>query len=219
MIASLEPECGEVLIDNIEIADIKGKELAKKLAYVSQNTNNDVDFNVMDYVLMGRHPYLGLLQSEGSNDLRYARQSMEITNTWHLREKNLNEISGGERQRVVIARALTQDTQIILLDEPISQLDIHHQIELMDTLRDMVELRGITIVAVLHDLNIASQYSDHIMLIDNGKIVKQGIPEEVLCREVILGVYRLKVQVIQNPETGKPLIIPSRDRNIKNVIV
>jgi iron complex transport system ATP-binding protein len=213
---SLVPKYGEILVDNIDISNMQGKELAKKLSYVSQNTMIDFTFNVMDYVLMGRYPYLGVLQSEGKNDLEYARRAMDLTNTWHLREKNLSEISGGERQRVVVARALTQDTPIMLLDEPISQLDIHHQIELMDTLHDMVEIRGVTVVAVLHDLNIASQYSDYMVLLSNGKIAKEGKPEEVLSREVILKVYNLKVQVLKNPETGRPLIIPSRERNSGN---
>ncbi len=217
IVASLEPAGGELLIDNISIGNLKGKELAKKLAYVSQNTNSDIDFNVLDYVLMGRYPYLGLLQSEGENDLGFAKKSMELTNTWYLREKKLNEISGGERQRVVVARALTQDTPIILLDEPISQLDIHHQIELMDTLSSMIEIKGITIVAVLHDLNIASQYSDYIMLINDGKLIKNGKPEEVLSKQTILDVYNMEVQVLQNPETGKPLVIPSRYRKQKNL--
>ena len=219
IVASLEPKNGDLLINNIPIEQLKGKELAKKLAYVSQNTNSDIEFNVLDYVLMGRYPYLGLLQSEGERDLEYAQKSMELTNTWYLREKKLSEISGGERQRVVVARALTQDTPIILLDEPISQLDIHHQIELMDTLSSMVETRGITIIAVLHDLNIASQYSDYIMLLDDGKLVRNGKPEEVLSKEIILKVYNMEVQVLQNPETGKPLIIPSKYKKKKNLTV
>lgn len=217
--ASLEPQSGKVLIEDVAIQDFKVKELARKLAYVSQNTNIDFDFNVMDYVLMGRHPYLGLFRSEGKNDLSYARRAMEITNTWHLREKNINEISGGERQRVIVARALTQDAPIILLDEPISQLDIHHQIELMDTLQSMVEICGATIVTVLHDLNMASQYSDYIVLLNNGTVVRYGKPEDVLCKEVISGVYNLRVQVVQNPETGRPLIIPAKGGNQKSVAV
>lgn len=217
--SNLAPASGEVLIDSVPLSDMKGKALAKKLAYVSQNTNIDFDFNVMDYVLMGRHPYLGLLQSEGKKDLEYAHKAMDITNTWHLRDKNLNEVSGGERQRVVVARALTQDTPIILLDEPISQLDIHHQVELMDTLYDMVKLQGATIVTVLHDLNIASQYSDHVVLINDGKIVKHGRPEDVLRQDVVWDVYNLKVQVIQNPETGRPLIIPLRGSCIEKMAI
>jgi len=105
------------------------------------------------------------------------------------------------------------------LDEPISQLDIHHQVELMDTLRHMVDISGTTVVAVLHDLNIASQYSDYIMLVNSGKIVEHGKPEDVLCSEVILSVYNLNVLVLQNPETGRPLIIPSRDMNRKNMAI
>lgn len=216
IVASLVPESGQLLIDNVPIADLRGKELAKKLAYVSQNTNSDNDFNVLDYVLMGRYPYLGLLQSEDEKDLEYARKSMELTNTLYLKDKKLNEISGGERQRVVVARALTQDTPIILLDEPISQLDIHHQIQLMDTLSSMVEDRGITIIAVLHDLNIASQYSDYVILLNNGKIIKNGTPEEVLLKETILDVYDMEVQILKNPETGKPLVIPSKYRKRKD---
>lgn len=208
MAASLEPACGAVLIEEAILSGMKTREIARKLAYVSQNTNIDFDFNVTDYVLIGRQPHLRLLQGEGPEDLEFARKAMEITNTWQLKDKNVNELSGGERQRVILARALAQDTPVILLDEPISQLDIHHQIELMDTLHEMTVDHGITVVVVLHDLNIASEYSDHIVLLNNGKIAMQGSPEEVFCSDVISGVYGLCVKVIDNPETGRPLVIP-----------
>jgi iron complex transport system ATP-binding protein len=208
MASSLEPVCGAVMIDDTAVAGMKTCEIALKLAYVSQNTNIGFDFNVTDYVLIGRKPHLRRFQNEGQDDMDFARRAMKITNTWNLREKNVNELSGGERQRVILARALAQDTPVILLDEPISQLDIHHQIGLMDTLREMAVDHGVTVVAVLHDLNMASHYSDQIVLINEGRIVIQGSPEEVLSSQVISEVYGLRVRVINNPETGRPLVIP-----------
>lgn len=215
MAASLRPVFGDVLLDDRAISGMNMKDIARKLAYVSQNTNIEFEFNVTDYVMIGRQPYLRLFQSEGAADMVLVRRAMEITNIWQLRDKNIQEISGGERQRVILARALAQDTPIVLLDEPISQLDIHHQVELMDTLHDMSVNHGITIITVLHDLNMASQYSDQIVLLNGGSIVRKGHPEEVLRSDVISGVYGTRLNVIDDPESGRPLIIPCRKRSKK----
>jgi len=203
---TLKPCKNTVFVGDNDILDFKNKVLARKLAVVPQNSNLDMDFSVQDIVLMGRAPYFSKLQSESESDYAIAKQAMEVTNTWKFHDKFINQLSGGEKQRVIIARALTQDTDIILLDEPISQLDIHHQIEILDTIKSLSN--KITVIVVLHDLNFAAQYSDHIILVNNGRVVVQGNPSEVLTEENIKNVYKINVCMIKNPVTGKPYIIP-----------
>lgn len=205
---TLEPDRNTVFIDQKDIMSMKPKEAAKRLASVPQNTNVDFEFSASDIVMMGRSPYLRRFQTESTEDLEIVKKAMLATSTWHLKDKDINEISGGERQRVIIARALAQQTGIILLDEPISQLDIHHQIDLMDTVRRLVRKSEVTVVAVLHDLNLAAQYSDRLVLVSGGAIVMQGTPEEVLTVENIERVYQTPVHIIKNPVTGKPHVIP-----------
>jgi len=205
---NLEYKLGKVLIENKDLKGFKAKDVAKKLSFVPQNTAIDFDFTALDVVMMGRSPYLRLFQNEGIEDLEIAQKAMGITNTWQLKDMNINEISGGERQRVIVARALAQQTGIMLMDEPISQLDIHHQIDLMDTIKSLVIDSDVTVVAVLHDLNMAAQYSDEIILMENGQIFAKGSPEIVITEENLMKVYGLKASVIKNPITGKPHVLP-----------
>ncbi len=214
---SLEPKDHTVYIHDVDLKKLTNKEVAKKIACVPQNTNIDFDFSVMDIVLMGRSPYFRPFQTEGEEDIHIARKAMKLTNVWHLKGKNINEISGGERQRVIIARALTQQPNIMLLDEPVSQLDIQHQMELMDTMNDLIADKGMTVVAVLHDLNLAAQYSDLLILLNEGKIVMQGTPESVLTRENIEAVYNIEVYIMNHPVTGKPHIIPVKRHNVSSL--
>jgi len=178
------------------------------MAVVPQSTEIEFDFSVQDIVLMGRTPHISRFCSESENDIKIAMNAMEITNTWELRSKSINELSGGEKQRVVVARAIAQETGIILLDEPISHLDIHHQIEIMNQLKQLNLNKNITIIAVLHDLNLAAAYGDHMILMDNHVVYKDGTPEEVLTEEIIKKVYGLEVYISKNPRTGKTFIMP-----------
>lgn len=205
---TLEPRKSTVFVDKQDIASMKPREMARKMANVPQNTHIDFEFSAMDIVMMGRSPYFRRFQSESPKDVEIVKEAMLATSTWHLKDKNINEISGGERQRVIVARALAQQTDIILLDEPISQLDIHHQIELMDTVRKLVRESKVTVIAVLHDLNIAAQYSDSMILVHEGQVVLGGTPEQVLTEENIKRVYQLPVHIIKNPISGKPHVIP-----------
>lgn len=205
---NVEHKAGRILIENKEIRDLRIKEVARKVSFVPQNTSIDFEFSVLDVVMMGRSPYLRLFQNEGAKDLEIAHDAMKCTNTWHLKDKNINEISGGERQRVIVARALAQQTGILLMDEPISALDIHHQIELMDTIKKLVLSSDVTVVAVLHDLNMAAQYSDEIILMNSGEIVAKGVPEAVITEANLMNVYGLRASVIKNPVTGKPHVLP-----------
>lgn len=211
---SLEQIKNTIFIENEDLYFIKNKDLAKKISWVPQNTSIDFDFSVMDIVLMGRNPYISRFSSESHEDLTIVEESMKITNTWNLKDKNIRELSGGERQRVIIARALAQKTDILLLDEPTSNLDIHHQIELLDTIKFVNS--NMTIVAVLHDLNLASQYSDYLILLKDGKIISIGTPEQVLTKHNIQLAYDIDVNIIKDPITLRPHIIPISKKLIEN---
>jgi len=205
---TLEPNRKTIYIKDKDIVKYTYKNLSKELSYVPQDTSIDLDFASIDVVLMGRSPYLRRFQSESKEDIEIVEKSMKLTNTWHLRDKNIKNLSGGERQRIIIARALAQASNIMLLDEPISQLDIHHQIEIMDTIKLLNEKFNITVITVLHDLNIASQYSDCLILVDKGKIASFGEPDVVLSENNIKKIYNMDVIRIKNPVNGKPHIIP-----------
>lgn len=204
---SLLPEKECVYIKDKDIVEYGNKDFAKEIAYVPQHTGNEFDFSVMDIVLMGRNPYLKRFQAERKVDMDVANNAMKITNIWELRNKRFAEISGGESQRVIIARALTQQTDIVLLDEPISNLDILHQIEIMDIMKELVINTESTVITVLHDLNIAALYSDHIILISRGKIFMQGNPRDIITAKNIEEVYGIKVHIIPHPYTGRPQIV------------
>ncbi|WP_291635559.1 heme ABC transporter ATP-binding protein [Clostridium sp.] len=205
---SLSTEKGEIFIDEKKLTQMKTKVLAKEMAVVSQSTEIEFDFSVQDIVLMGRTPHISRFCSESENDIKIAMKAMKMTNTWELRKKSINALSGGERQRVVVARAIAQETGIILLDEPISHLDIHHQIEIMNQLKQLNKNKNITIIAVLHDLNIAAAYGDRMILMHDCGIYKDGSPEEVLTEDIIKEVYGLTVYITKNPKTGKTFIMP-----------
>lgn len=204
----LEPEKNKIFILDKDISRYRYKDLAKRIASVPQNTVVDFNFSVMDIVLMGRSPHLNRFQVEGEIDFKIAQKSMEMTDTWHLKDRDINTLSGGERQRVIIARALSQQSEILVLDEPISNLDIQHQINLLNILKELSIKEDITVVAVLHDLNFAIEYSDYLILMDEGRIVDQGSPEEVITHDNVKDVYDIDIHIMKNPVTKRPHIIP-----------
>jgi iron complex transport system ATP-binding protein len=204
----LFPQKGTIYLDGCDITDTSNRELARRISYVPQNTHIEFEFSVMDIILMGRSPYLKRLQSESKKDIDIVKNAMVITNTWQLRNKNIGEISGGERQRVIIARALSQQAKIMLLDEPVSQLDIHHQIEILRIIKKLTEEKRLTAILSLHDLNLAAQYSDQLILLKKGRVFKQGSPQDVITEENIKEAYGIKIRVIEDFTTGKPHIIP-----------
>ena len=203
-----KPNQGILKIDDMDVDKYKVKELARKIALVPQDTSIAYDFSVFDIVLMGRNPYIGRFEKEKDSDFEITKEALKATNTFHLRDRNINEISGGERQRVIIARALTQQPDIIFLDEPTSHLDINHQIEVLSLLRKLNREKGTTIVLVIHDINLASRYSDKIILMNNGEILSMGSPQEVITRSNIEKAYDLNVIVEENPYTDSLYIVP-----------
>ncbi len=182
----LEPHSGQVLIDDKPVQDYSARALAQKMAFVRQHAQTDFDFSAFETVLMGRNPYQKRLQNESQADWDIVEQCMRQTNTWHLRFSKPDQMSGGELQRVMIARALAQQTPVLLLDEPVSSLDIAHQLEIMHLLR---EAREKTILIVIHDLNLALQFCDDLLLFHEGRLLYHGAVADGLTPENIRTVY------------------------------
>ncbi len=202
----LKPDLGAVFIEGLKAESYDSRTLAKTIGCVGQETDVAFPFTVREIVLMGRYPHIGKLAPFSANDLAIADEAMKTTNTLHLAERLITEVSGGERQRVLIARTLTQQPKILLLDEPTSHLDINHQIEIMDLIRDLAP--RITIIGVFHDLNLASYFCDRIVLMKEGKILTVGTPAEVLTPEKIRESFSVRMMVSTHPLTGKTYLIP-----------
>lgn len=202
----IEPDHSTVFIDDEDICTLNNKRLARMMAVVPQNILIDYDFSVFDIVMMGRSPYKRRFEEFNAEDERIVEKYMKITNTWDQRDELITELSGGETQRVIAARALSQETDIILLDEPTSHLDIQYQIEFLNIFKKLRNEK--VIIVVLHDLNLASMFSDEIILINYGKVTAKGKPQEVITRENIKSVYNISVEILQNPISKCPYIIP-----------
>ena len=187
---------------------------ARLAALVPQGFTDNFPFKVADTVLMGRSPHLSLLGREQKEDYHIACRAMEETDTIHLADRSLNEISGGEKQRVIIARAICQQPQIIFLDEPTAALDLAHQIQIMDLLDSLRRKKGITVCMVSHDINLAAMYADTLLLLKSGRIVTSGPPDQVLTATLLEESYGCRLQVDDNPLTGTKRVspIPARFR-------
>ncbi|MCL5104067.1 MAG: ABC transporter ATP-binding protein, partial [Armatimonadetes bacterium] len=207
MSRALAPMSGFVQLNEKNIYTIPSREFARRVAVVPQDTLVAFDFTVLEIALMGRSPRLGRFAVEGSRDVEIAMDALARTGTDHLKDRPINALSGGERQRVMVARALAQEPEVLLLDEPTSHLDISFQFEIMDLVKSLNRERGLTVLAVLHDLNLASQYCDRLMLIGQGTVRAVGSPEEVITSENVRRVYGAEVWVRRHPTSHKPYII------------
>lgn len=191
-----------------DLDSYKRKELARHLAYVPQAVPTEFPFRVIELVLMGRSPYLGMLGIEGRNDLDAANQALAFTDAGHLAQHKFSHLSGGERQRVFIARAICQQPRVILLDEPTASLDLAHQVRIMDLMNRLKEEKGITIIMVSHDLNLAAMYGDRLMLLKDGAIMRLGTPFAVLQAPVLEQAYGCSLAVDQNPDGPFTRVMP-----------
>jgi iron complex transport system ATP-binding protein len=200
-------ERGDVELNGEKISRMSVRELAKKVAFVPQDTFIHFPFRVEEIVLMGRIPHLKRLQFETQKDFLIAENAMTLTDVLPLRRKEIDELSAGERQRVIIAKALTQEPVLLFLDEPTSHLDIGHQVRVLDLLKRLNREKQLTVVIVLHDLNLASEYCDRILLLNEGRVFKEGRPEEVLTYANIEAVYKTVVVVNKNPISSKPYVL------------
>lgn len=203
----LKPKKGEILLRGKNIWDMGFGELARKIAVVSQSS--DADFmSVGEFVLLGRIPHYKRFQFlETKEDEEIARKYMDMTDTLRFANQPVGEISGGERQLAVIARALTQEPEILLLDEPTAHLDITHQVAILDLIRKLNRESGLTVIMVLHDLNLAGEYCSRLILMNEGRIHKIGKPAEVLTYQIIEEVYKTVVVVEENPISHKPYVL------------
>ena len=202
----LNPQKGEILFELVPMKKMKRADISKRIAVVAQETQLLFPFSVIETVLMGRSPYLGHLMFENEKDLEIAKNAMERTKIVPFSERPVDELSGGERKRVFIARALAQEPEVILLDEPTASLDIQHQIDFLDLILTLNQERGLTIIMASHDINIASEFCDRLILLRGGRIYKMGTPEEVITKENIETVYGCEVWIDQNPISGMPRI-------------
>jgi iron complex transport system ATP-binding protein len=203
----LLPQSGTITLDGLPLSEFSRRDLARRVAYVPQDTLWVFPYTVLEVVLMGRSPYVGRSGFENDQDLEIALEMMRLTDIAHLADKLITGISGGERQRVLIARALSQQPRILLLDEPNAHLDISHQIDIFQILREQNEQRNLTIVSVSHDLNLAAAFSRRTLLLANtgnegASVFAIGRPKDVLTRENIERVYQTPVLVDQLPDSS-----------------
>ena len=203
----INPMSGTILVDGRVISGISRRELARLVGVVPQIPLLPSTFSAFEIVLMGRNPHLGLFQSEGPRDWNLALQAMEKTATQSLADRRVNELSGGEIQCLLIARALVQETKAILLDEPTANLDIGRQVEILDLMKDLCRTQNMTVLAALHDLNLAAQYCDRLVLIHDGCVHAEGKPSEVITNSIIKQVYGAENCVYTHPVNGLPIVL------------
>ncbi|MET3648770.1 ABC transporter ATP-binding protein [Phyllobacterium ifriqiyense] len=217
----ISPRQGHVLLDGKSIHQTPSRELARTLGLLPQSPIAPEGITVADLVSRGRHPHQGMFARWTRKDDEAVAAALTTTGTMDLAERPMDELSGGQRQRVWIAMALAQQTEILLLDEPTTFLDISHQIEVLDLLTDLNETRQTTIVMVLHDLNLAARYSDHLIAIADGRLHVAGAPEDVLTEENVRQTFGLECRIINDPTSGRPIMLPigrhrmTSDRNFK----
>ncbi|MFD8568617.1 ABC transporter ATP-binding protein [Streptomyces sp. NPDC059639] len=205
----LKPSTGRVLLDGSVIQSMPAKKVAKTLGLLPQSSVAPDGITVADLVARGRYPHQGLLRQWSPEDEKVVNESMESTGVAELADRYVDELSGGQRQRVWIAMALAQQTPLLLLDEPTTFLDIQHQIDVLDLCADLHEEQGRTLVAVLHDLNHAARYATHLIALRDGQVIAEGAPKDIVTADLVERLFGMKCQVIDDPETGTPLVVPA----------
>jgi iron complex transport system ATP-binding protein len=204
----LRPTSGTVLLDGHAIATLPSRRVAQTLGLLPQNPVTPDGVTVVDLVGRGRHPHQGMFQRWSREDERAVTEALELTDTLGLADRLVDELSGGQRQRVWIAMALAQQTDLLLLDEPTTYLDVAHQVEVLDLLADLNQARGTTIVMVLHDLNLAARYADHLVAMTEGRIHAEGSPAAVITEDCVREVFGMECRVVDDPVTATPMVIP-----------
>jgi iron complex transport system ATP-binding protein len=213
----LKPNQGNVVLNGQDIWKLPTKELAKQLGILPQGPTAPEGLTVHELVAQGRYPHQSWLQQWSSEDERVTYEAMQITNITAFADRPVDTLSGGQRQRAWIAMTLAQDSDMILLDEPTTFLDLAYQIEVLELLRDLNVERGKTIVMVLHDLNHACRYADRLVAVCDGRIFAEGAPDQIVTEALMREVFKLECRVIDDPVTGTPLVVPESPRHKRAV--
>lgn len=195
----LTPTSGDIIIDNQNIKDMNGRERAKKIAVLAQEDREQFDFKIEEIVEMGRYPYKSIFENYSKKDKEIAINRLKEVGMEKYIGRNFKELSGGEKQRVLIARALAQDTPILILDEPTNHLDIGYQLQLLHLIKHLDK----SVISALHDLNVASIFCDYIYILKDGKLVKEGTPEEVLNKDILKEIFNIECYIGKNPINNK----------------
>jgi iron complex transport system ATP-binding protein len=203
----LTPSAGDVSLIDRPIVQWSRRDVARRVAYVPQDTHSSLDFSVLDIVLMGRFPRLGAFALEGPGDLAIAREALAATGTSAFETRSFNTLSGGEKQRVVIAGALAQQSELLLLDEPTASLDIGHQLEVA-ALLTRLNAQGVTMVVTTHDLNFAASLCRQLVLLRGGRLIARGTTEQVLTADAVRALYDVEVDVARHPRAGRLTVTP-----------
>ncbi|WP_411334226.1 ABC transporter ATP-binding protein [Metabacillus indicus] len=211
----IKPASGQVTLNGKPISKIPPKQLARVLGLLPQSPIVPEGITVADLVGRGRYPHQTFLKGWTKKDYEAVAEAMEIMNITEFADRSIDELSGGQRQRVWIAMALAQQTDILFLDEPTTYLDITYQIEILDLLTDLNRKHGTTIVMVLHDINLSARYADHIFALQQGRLVAEGAPSEVITSSLIKDIFGLNCTVIQDPVSGSPSVVPIGRHHVK----
>jgi iron complex transport system ATP-binding protein len=204
------PAAGQVLVDGHDLLALRPRDAARRIAVVTQEFTLEFDFTVAELVMIGRTPHKRAFDRDDGTDRAATEQAIERVGCQHLAERGFNTLSGGEKQRVLIALALAQGADHVILDEPTSHLDIRYQVEILELVAGL----GITVLAAIHDISLAALFCDTVYLITGGQLIRGGPPEEVLTAATVRAAYGAEVLVIDHPETGKPHLIPRRARHL-----
>jgi iron complex transport system ATP-binding protein len=203
----LRPHSGRIFLNGVPLEQLSRGELARHLAVVPQSPHLPEAFTAWELVLLGRTPHLRLLQAEGPRDAAVAREALETCGVWELAGHRLGELSGGEVQRIVIARALAQQPALLLLDEPTSHLDLNQQTAIMDLVAALAHERRLAVLAVSHDLNLAAQYCDRLIILKEGQVLFEGPPAEVITAANVAAAYGAEVCVVPHPRNSLPVTL------------
>ncbi|MDT2829357.1 ABC transporter ATP-binding protein [Vagococcus carniphilus] len=203
----LKKETGSIILNDTNMDELSNKEIAKQLAFLPQSATAPEDVTVRDVVELGRYPYRKVLQKVSQEEKIIVDEVLQQTVLFHLRDENINNLSGGQKQRVWIAMALAQKTEIILLDEPTTYLDLGHQIEVLNLLKELNETTGQTIIMVLHDLNLASRFSDYMIGMKNGRVVYEGVPTEMMTPTILKDLFGIEAYIGEDPVDKKPICL------------
>ena len=212
----LKPRAGQVVLDGRDLHAMPTKQVARTLGLLPQSPIAPEGIVVADLVARGRHPHQGVLARWTSADEEAVAEALRLTDTAALADRCVDELSGGQRHRVWIAMALAQQTDLLLLDEPTTFLDVSHQVDVLDLLTDLNRQRGTTIVMVLHDLNLAARYADHLVAVRAGRLHAAGDPADVLTADVVRDVFGMESQVVEDPVSGKPIVLPIGRHHVRD---